>query len=552
MADDYIITAKIVAQDIVSPATDSAQKKIEGIERSAERAGMSITSILSGAFAALGGSYALRQAVSWVIDLNSSIEEATFGMASLFSATTGMGIADSLGLAREQVQGLREDAAVGVGELENYLEGFQMLLAPVLQAGGTTDMVRSLTKNALAAGFALRGQEGLRLAPMDIQQALTQGLGDRTTPIAMAAVRAMGMSSEKFNALDTAKKIEVLGEAFGKFAPGVELMGKSWSAQMSTFRDGVSETVRAVTRPLFDRWSQGLQDVNKWLSASKEDLADIADRIAPKLVASWDLLAGHTKEISAALLGIGAAAGVGGFMAAGGFGALAAGLATAATFAAPLVLVAGAVGVAALSLFAAWETYPETLGRVQGGVESLSDSFDRILGAFDTSSGDGGAFAQIGKVFSDWIVTPFLENLSDMASGLALTLVLFDEFARGILDLYGIMLSVLTGEVSYKDVLRLADRAIAEGDQRIKTRVGALLPKTDADEEHRSGGAKFGTDGAGLVVANTTIKVDKIEIKTEKMDDPAAVASAFETFLHTVNRHRRVPLRDPFPSPVGS
>ncbi len=551
--DSYIIRAQVLVEDKAGPGAKGVTNKLDAVERKAKKVGLSITRILGGAFAAIGGIAVVGRMTQGIIGLNAEIQEASFGMASLLSATTGIEIADALGIARREVGLLRRDAASGVGELSDYLQGFQMLLAPVLQAGGDTETVRSLTRNAIAAGFALRGVEGMRLAPMDIQQALTAGLGQRTTPIALAAVRAAGMTQEAFNKLDVTEKIEALNEAFQKFAPGVELMGTTWAAQMSTMNDAIKGIIRTVTGPLFDRWSTQLRGVNDWLERNAESITKIAEDIAPKLVAVWDVvidkirlaivLAGSLVVAQAGVSAGGAIAGITSFGAA--FVAL-------GTALAPLLVITAAVTFSVMALLAAWEEYPDTLDRVKDSAGAVLSTFESLLGVLDGLGGEGGgALAIIGVTFSDLIVVPMLESLAGLIIGVSLFIRVFQLGAELLIAqataLFGVLFPLQSLEQTaqgYESDMEFAFRKFWADLAKLTKPPGAR--QAEADDPSVFVGPQLPDAGLPVVKNVTNIGTVEVTVKAEVNADPARVAIAFEEVLDSLQRNPRQSRRDPF------
>ncbi len=201
------------------------QSKLRNLNKLGSAIGASVGGAFQTAFAMAAGATGVGLMARGVMGLHSEINEAEVGMASLISALTGKDIGTSLRIARQQVAGLKEDAAKGAGELGNYTQGFQKILGPARAAGASLKEIRELNKQALAAGFALRGAEGLMLAPMDVMQALTQGVGERTTPIVNQLLGAIGMTNKEFNKLAKRERFEALMKAFGTMEEGAALMG---------------------------------------------------------------------------------------------------------------------------------------------------------------------------------------------------------------------------------------------------------------------------------------------------------------------------------------
>lgn len=283
---DYVVRARFVVKDDSGDGMKSAGDKVEGLRSSIFDLGSTVTRVLG----ALGVSVGLGTLARGIISLNGGLQEANAGMATLLSANYGMEGIEALKLARGIVGDLRKDAAVGVGELSDYMGGLQTIMGPGLRTGASLQQLRELTRNMLTAGNALRGQEGMGLAAFDVQQALMGQVGDRTTPIVMQALGAAGITADAFRKLRPEERIGTLNSAFGVFAEGAKLMGQTWGAQMSTFQDQLKELARTATSPLFDRWSEQLKRANEWLAKNQDRLEAIAGKIGDKLVALWDHL----------------------------------------------------------------------------------------------------------------------------------------------------------------------------------------------------------------------------------------------------------------------
>ena len=407
---DYTIEAEIVVVDKSGPGAEAASRRLGQVERQAMGIGDRIAGMFGRAFAILGGAAGIGAAVRGMIGLNQEIDEAQRGLAGLFTAQLGMPIASSVGLARQEIRGLREDAKKGVGELSDYIRGYQGLFGV---AGSSVELskLRTLNRNALAAGFAIQGEHGLYTAPMDLTQALTSGAGDRVTPIVMAALRANGMTAERFNRLDIAGRVEALNAAFGRFGPAVELMGKSWSAQSSTFRDNLKEILRGGSTPIFERWTESLRNANVWLEEHAALLEHLTSQWGKRALDIWDALISRAGtyamiaggvSIGGRLAGAGlagaraaSASGVGGIVgavgSATGAGALAIGAAATAA-------ATAGVAVAFLSVREAIRTYPDLLGRLELHFIGLQAPLGRLETSLGGLAARTGTFTFLGEV----------------------------------------------------------------------------------------------------------------------------------------------------------
>ena len=576
---DYTIRARIVAEDATASGAESASRRLAQVEQSAARTGMSISGSLARAFAVLGGAAGIGVVVRGMVGLNSEIQTAQTGLATLFTAMTGSPIATSVGIARKELQALRKDAATGVGELSDYVAAFQGVLGPGLAAGKNTEQLRGLTRNALAAGFALQGQRGLRNAPIDIQQALTSGAGDRITPIVSTALKAVGMTNEAFNKLTVAKRIDELNRAFATFGPGVALMGQTWDAQLSTFTDNLKNAIRVVSTPLFDRWTDGLRSVNRWLASNADSIDARMTEWGGRLLATWDKLISRA-TVYAGILGAaglasaapgvigGASAGAGGLAAiraaimsgamAGSLraGLLAPGLAGAgavgggalgglsaiggilATLAAPAV----AVAVALTSVLTAVRNGGVGLQILENGLYRVQQAFGGVGAALDYLTTSGGAFDAIGQTLLAtfggllYVVDPLIRGLGSLAVGLGLVLNVVTD---GFRAMYLVATGDLAGAAKISVLDRLNDAAGALG--KVWSNQGGFTYRDTTT------GADAGMDPRKMKVPQsvTNIGTVNMNVKTEVNADPARVMTALSEGLDQVRIFGRGAKRTP-------
>lgn len=561
-------------------------RQIRGLETVASQVGTRITARLGAAFAAIGGAVGVGRAISGVIGLQSELQTAEFGMAALVSALTNTDIDSSLKIAREQVGGLREDAAKGAGELTDYTRAFQQILGPAIAAGKTMAETRKLTREALAAGFALRGQPGLQLAPIDVLQAMTAGVGERTTPIVNQLLRAIGMTNEEFNKLAKPERFDTLSKAFGNMAAGAELMGTSWAAQVDTFKDGVKDIVRDVTRPIFERWSDQLGEANKWMTENRDDMREMAEVWGPRLVEAWNRVvenigtavaltgalaggklavdvgeavsrrreaaqaAGAAAEVAAAaaqrargIVPTFAPTGAGfGLRAAGGAAAAApAAAAGGASFAAGAAAFAAAVavvGVAFLAVKAAIRDNPELL-------ESLAAATSRMGGAFSDLLVSVGAMAAPGSPLV-WLGTAGIVGLTtaiDVSARFVEAITVITTALGDGLEIMGNKLLVLrlvaAGDIGGALMAKERGNFLeVEARKRAARGIRDIFRPIRRTKINKAGDGE--ADGAGVSGPPVTnIGTVNVTVKAEVTEDPNRVAVAFNEVLSRVNEFRQ-------------
>ena len=400
---DYDIFARIIVRDGGGPGARDAQRGVERVEMAATSAGASIGRM----FALLGGLAGMGGVARAIVGVNSSLQDTQNGLATLYSAITGSDIGVSFRAAEADVLDLTKAAREGVGELDDYIQGYQKILGPGLAAGASRDMLRRITAEAIAAAGAT--SHPLWMGPSDVQQSLTQGAHGKTTPVVSLALAAAKISEAQFNAASTLEKIAYLDTAFGKFAPGIALMGRSWSANFSTLPDNLKGLFRAATSPLFETWTSQLRTLNDYLEANRDRLAEIAETWGGRLVRMWDTLISRAGTYSALVaasafapglasigragFALGANAAAGGAGLSGGAALLEIG--TAATWAAvPLGLAAAGI----LSLRGAMREFPEDLDMLSVKATTLGNSLGGLLDSMDGLTAKGSALNVIGDL----------------------------------------------------------------------------------------------------------------------------------------------------------
>lgn len=541
---EYVIRTRFETQREI-PGLTAATRSLTAIEGKISGLGRNLT----GAFAGLATGAGVAAAVKGVVTLNSESQNARYGIASLTSALTGSNWTKSLDFASAMMQKLRADAAAGAGETQDYVEAFQQMMAPGLQAGADPMGIEKMTRLALAGGFALRGNEGLKLAPMDVLQAMTAGAGDRTTPIVNQALRSIGMTNEAFNKLSAPDRWKTLEKAFGSFEESANAMGQTWGAQTATFTDAVKDLVMTGTAGLFDRWTEDLKKVNAWLAANREVMRDMADNVGSRLVSVWEAAKANPTELAG-----------------GGAGLVGASLGSKAIGAAGIAGGAGAALAAGAAVFFGFVTYSATQG-----LAAYEEA--RVLMGWGTGrlwealTGLGGTFLRLMK--SPWVawigggfaglVGGFLGVTGVFLKGFGMWVTAFATLSEGAWEIFHSSMSAgdrlrkgdFTGAAfEFEKGLGRSQNAVkdlklpftAEFDKEL---MDFAFPKPVAERLKKAAGGtdpffEEGWDDAitakGPPVFNGDIK---IEIKTERLDDPAMVATSFEAVMEHLRNNPR-------------
>ncbi len=577
---DYRIVARIVAEDASDAGARSAERRLDSVERR----GLGVGATLARVFGFLGGVTGVGALVRGIIGLNSHMEDARLGLAGLFSATAGIDIGQGFRVATGELATLRRMAAAGAGELDDYIGVFQQIYMPLHGAGADMERINKLLGQTVAVGFATgRGAEGARLLGFDVQQALTVGAGQRTTPMLNMVLAGIGMTSAGFNALSKEAKLTRLEEAFGKWQGAVDEFGKTWGARYSTFLDNVKGIVRTVTKPLFDKWSDQLGKVNDWLVKNEERIKALADVWGQRLLRTWDHLveragtyaalvaAASVAQVAPSMRGMGAGAwqgvsgaasslvgayrwgstlpgrvGVGGRVAGGVAAVLGQGAASAMPALSGLARIAGPLAILAtvfVAIRSAISAYPSVTASVLASWRRLMESFGKLGTAFDSLTTKGSLLSLAGagmlQAFG-WLLDLggiVVRVLASLAAGIGLVLQVITD---GLVGIYQFATGDLAGAAAIDPLKRVMDT-----NKLLKDIWTFDEPITGPTPEEIAAGLPEGRAGGG----NTYIGEVNVAVKQEANADPARVARVFDEVLERVARNRTQAARNPILSP---
>ena len=184
--------------------------------------------------------------VRQLVLFNANIEQATLGIASLFTAvgdvrdatgqaaSASQSLAIAQGEARRQTQLLRRDALETAATFDKLLETFQVAVAPGLAAGLDLDEIREFTVRISQAASAIGLQQN-QLAE-EIRSILAGTIQARTTRIAVA----LGITNEDIRlAKEAGVLTQFLNERFEAFKQsGIEALG-TFNALLTNTRDAI-------------------------------------------------------------------------------------------------------------------------------------------------------------------------------------------------------------------------------------------------------------------------------------------------------------------------
>lgn len=507
--------------------------------------GLGVLASSLGFAAAVGG---VAMLAGQVVSLNAEIETAKYGIATMFNVQNGGAFEDSMGMASDTLNKLRKDARMGVGELTDYVQGFQRIGSAAMPFGATADQVQALNRLVIAAGAAsgLPGGMGMRQATLDIPQALNRGVVAGVTPFVERALAASGINAATFNAYDKAKRFEVMAMAFGRYEAAANAYASTWDARISTLRDYLKDIFRMSTGGLFSRWSEQLANVNQWLERHWETIGRIADDVGGRLVAAWDTVSSRIPQLGSSAAGGVAAAGTLGLTTLGpSIGpVLVRALAATGPWGLAAAAIVGGLTSAMVLAFSQdsemFGLFSSRMGLLATTVIDVTTSISTALGDLSTSLGIGGVFAGLLTFWTGGVAL-FLGELSILMDGVV-------DVAGWLGHKASAQWKMATGDVSgYWREKDLADKAwastsakfapggeyFARMDEYARQYEGLGKPKSTTGKE--GDGKPSTTNNNNNFTGPITIKVT-----AERLDDPNTVAATMDEILRRLNDH---PLR---------
>lgn len=206
------------------------------------------------------GVQVFNELVSSGIRFNDTIETSTLGIAGLVATLAdvrdelgqSVGKAEeldlALGLARTQIELLRQDSLKTVATFTQLLDTFQVAVGPGLAAGLNLDEVRQLTVSISQAAAALSVPQN-QLAE-EIRSLLAGTIQARTTRIATA----LGITNSDIRRLKEAGELfEFLDERLAGFAESAQRAARETITGLRAILKGAFEAlVGEAAKPLFD------------------------------------------------------------------------------------------------------------------------------------------------------------------------------------------------------------------------------------------------------------------------------------------------------------
>jgi hypothetical protein len=289
---DYIVSTRYEVEDASTKAMQRIRGETVDLQRSTRNLQLGVAGLTAAYFAARGAMNSFLGLKSKLIDYNENIKASTIGLAAMLTGAAKLSGSDpqekffrAMKAAPEIVDDLRKTAAAGIGELRDYMGGFNILVVPLMQAGLKAKNIVEITKLLVPISKTLRYD--MAFASMDVQQMV---LGRAT--MADRLPKYLGLSVHEMNKLarttdGASKVIKVVTEKLRTWAPAAEQFGLSFSAQMDTLNDSISELWGKTGVGMSDAAKKALIRVNEYLSKNKSRIDDFLDDSGKKFADSF-------------------------------------------------------------------------------------------------------------------------------------------------------------------------------------------------------------------------------------------------------------------------
>lgn len=382
-----------------------------------------VVNAVGRSFAVISAGVGLRRLAGAFFSIHTEIEDAKIGLAGLMTAITNMPAPVALERAAAAMEVMRKAARDGPGELPEYMQSLQTIYSKVIRGGGTQEDAEKLARLAVVANYSLNAQGKKSTLPIDVGQALSQGIGAYTTRHLnelLGAIDPKYADPKKFNKMPYRERLEVVTKALERMQSATDLFSQTWSAQSSTMRDNLRELGRQASSGLFEDVKSDLIRVNQLMAANTDEINQWAHGIDRALVRTYEL--GKQKVMDPSFRqGVGQTAGTG----IGGLIGRNLGFAWTAMKGVPGV---GQV-INVLTLIGA------AIGNVMAKYPKDTAAFVASLQRMGAAVGD--FFFQFTKLLVDnpasvWVARTILVTLTDFINALAGLLELLNRLLTGI------------------------------------------------------------------------------------------------------------------------
>lgn len=246
---------------------------------------------------AIAGGLAVKGIKTGLIDVNAKLEQASLGFATLFqkfgAAPT---FASGLGVAKDLIEGIRQDAKALPGEFGDFVGMAQTLTAPMLNLGKGAQDIRNFTRDAVvsAAALGINFDQAAREAAM-LLEGHAGGHNIFGTRLGITASTKVG--GKDWHEATAASRYEYLTKLLKTNDDVLKANQNSWSGLTSTLVDSGKRFVGIATQPLFERAKASMKQLLSFTDSHESQLDRIATLVGTKIGVAYDWVEKQAKKI---------------------------------------------------------------------------------------------------------------------------------------------------------------------------------------------------------------------------------------------------------------
>jgi hypothetical protein len=280
----YRVETEIVAKD-------QASAVFTAIEKSAGAATKAVDQVKRG-LGLLGVGLGFHEAKKHLFDFNASLEDYRLKMSGMLTLFTKANMEQSWERAGESVDRFNIMATKSALTTKELVNMASLIERPLLRAGFSMNDVEQLTFGAANAAKAFGSEVGL--AARDVEYMATRGVHIRDRfAINLLAQRAVNLTPEQFNKLDTTHKGEVIKKALQ--SPEILEMARKQGQEtfhgvMSTFVDNMELMGGRLGMGVFKEVSKEVRSWSIWIDKNRDTMDKFADTVSGQLASGFKLM----------------------------------------------------------------------------------------------------------------------------------------------------------------------------------------------------------------------------------------------------------------------
>lgn len=249
----------------IGRAAANTGNSLSGLTDKLKQVGMALTAYIG-----------FRAGYEHLINYNAELQNTQASLRTIIQLnSSGMGFTEAGSKATALMSQFQMDVKEVPGTVQDLGEFAAGISQAVLQAGGTVNDLREITKNSFTASKAMFPGMGAEMAQLEVTETLMGNLTKRNR-FGRGVMRAAGYEEAQVNAMDPLERLKAYMKALS--APAIKDAQKgyltSWAGVTSTFENTIKTSLGKVGLPLFQAISKEILSWNDWINANGDKIAD--------------------------------------------------------------------------------------------------------------------------------------------------------------------------------------------------------------------------------------------------------------------------------------